>query len=874
MNWTLELTHPYRLFALLLLCVVAWGYRQSLLDFSRWQRRLSMAVRCVIIVLLVLSLAGLTLLHPTRDSILVFLVDQSRSVGPEGERFARDFIEKTQALAGDTPTVFIPFAESPEKSVTSLAPAPNASDDADDSIGEDEKTTDIPLFDTSSFTSDESWDEATDISAVFEPALASVPPCYVPRFVLLSDGNETSGDALSSALRAGVPISTVPLPAPESSEVQLAEVRLPSSARQGEPFFAEVVIQSTRETDAVVTVYRGGHKSVEETKSLEAGENVFRFQQTVTDQRQVEFSATVEAQEDTIYDNNTASGLLFVGGQPRALLIESDPRTARDFVWAMRQQEITVEARPPEGMPTSLDELENFETVILSNVPATALSMRQMDVLRAYVRDLGGGLIMLGGEQSFGLGGYYKTPVEEILPVRSNFEKEKEHPSLAIALVIDKSGSMGGEKIELAKTAARSAVELLSDRDFVSVIAFDGQSFIVCPMQSATSSGSIDGAIATIAAGGGTSIYPAMSDAYDELHRASAKIKHVILLTDGHSEPGDFTGMAQQMASAGITVSTVGVGSGADQALLQTIAETGNGRFYSCDDPQAIPQIFAKETMTASKSAIHEMPFLPVEIAATDVLSGVDLDTAPPLLGFVVTRAKPTSQFILSTETGEPLLVWWRYGLGMSVAFTSDVKSRWAAEWITWPGFAKFWAQVIRHTMRPQSSRGTQIEVVHEDGRAHVTVDAVDDNGNYLSEALGELTLIQPDLSKESSPLVATAPGRYEAEIPLGTQGGHHLQVSLDSARQQLTRQSRGVVVGYPDELRIRPANRTLLQRIAESTNGRFDPTPEEIMADDGRIAYQPSPLWPWLLTVAAFLFLLDVLLRRVDLARRNVRAG
>ena len=590
----------------------------------------------------------------------------------------------------------------------------------------------------------------------------------------------------------------------------------------------------------------------------------------MTDQRQVEFSALVESKDDTIYDNNSASGLVFVGGKPRVLLVESDPRTARDFVWAMRQQEITIEVRPPEGIPRSLDELENFESVILSNVPATSLTMRQMDLLRTYVRDLGGGLIMLGGEQSFGLGGYYKTPVEEILPVRSDFEKEKETPSLAIALVIDKSGSMGGEKIELAKDAARSAVELLSPKDYAAVIAFDGQSFIVCPMQSAASSVSIDGAISTIAAGGGTSIYPAMSDAYDELHRASAKLKHVILLTDGHSEPGDFEGMAQQMASSGMTVSTVGVGAGADHALLESIAEIGKGRSYSCDDPQAVPQIFAKETMTASKSAIHEIPFIPVEIMATDVLTGVDLQTAPPLLGFVVTRPKPTSQFILSTETGEPLLVWWRYGLGMSVAFTSDAKSRWAAEWLTWPEFPTFWAQLIRHTMRQSGSLGTQIAVDHQDGQARVTIDAIDENGNYLSQADGTLTLIHPDLSKESLPLESTAPGRYEATMPLTARGGHHLQMTLGTGDQNLAQESRGVVVGYPDELRLRPTNRALLQRIAESTGGHFHPSPEQAIADDGRIAYRPNPLWPWLLAIAAILFLLDVLLRRVDFARIN----
>ena len=237
MNWSLELTHPYRLFALVTLLVIAWGYRRSLLDFSRRQRLVSTLIRCVIIVLLVFSLAGLTLLHPTSDKMLVFLVDQSRSVDADADQVARDFIEQTQELAGQSPTVFIPFASRPEKSVTSLAPAPEPSASALSEGSEAAAITNDPevgpLFSAEAFTPEESWDEATDIAAAFEPAFASVPPCYVPYFVLISDGNETSGDALASAIRAGVPISTIPLPASEAPEVQLAEVRIPANVPAG-----------------------------------------------------------------------------------------------------------------------------------------------------------------------------------------------------------------------------------------------------------------------------------------------------------------------------------------------------------------------------------------------------------------------------------------------------------------------------------------------------------------------------------------------------------------------------------------------------------------------------------------------------------------
>lgn len=868
--------HPKFLFGLLLAVVLLWGFRYSLIDFSAVQRRVSLGVRLLILTLIVLALAGLTLLSPTGERMVVFLLDRSRSVDDAAMEKARQYLDAAQTVAGKTPLLVVPFATMPAPPCpVDELPKPEAGDNvALEAPESDETDPDRPRPETSDKAREEelAWRGGTNIAAAMEPALALIPPRYVPHLVLLSDGNETAGDILSAAVRGGVPLSTVALPGPESPEVQLAEIRLPVQIRQGEPFNLEIVVQSNVDTEGTITLYRGPFKVVEETKSLQAGENVFRFRQSVDDQRQQEFSATVEAKDDSILDNNRASGLLFVGGKPRVLIVESEPRTIRDLVSSLREQEITAEVRPAEGMPRTLDELDNFDAVILSNVPATSLSMQQMDLLRTYLSDLGGGLIMLGGEQSFGLGGYYKTPIEEILPVRSDFEKEKETPSIALCLVVDRSGSMGGQKMELAKDAAKSAVELLSSKDFAAVIAFDHASYVVCPMQSAASTGIINSAISTIEAAGGTSIYPGLVDAHDQLRRASAKLKHVILLTDGQSEPGDFEGIVRQMVNDRITVSTVGVGD-ADNELLKMIAENGKGRHYSCDDPQAIPQIFAKETVTASKSAIHEMPFVPVVVTPTMALAEVDIETAPPLLGFVVTRPKTTCQFILATETGEPLLVWWRYGLGMSVAFTSDAKSRWGAEWLTWPGYSKFWAQVIRQAMRKSDQRGSMIEMTpHADG-VHLTVDVVDESDRFINEASGKTTVIRPDLSREEIVLTPTAPGRYEADVPTDHRGGFHLQSTLAVGEKTILNQSRGLMVGYPDELRLRPANEELLQRLAASTGGMFNPEPASLFEPaPTRSAHRATPLWPYLLTAAALLFVMDVLLRRIDFGRRRVR--
>ena len=474
---------------------------------------------------------------------------------------------------------------------------------------------------------------------------------------------------------------------------------------------------------------------------------------------------------------------------------------------------------------------------------------------------------MLGGEQSFGLGGYYKSTLEEILPVRSDFEKEQEKPSLGMVLVIDKSGSMEGDPIEMAKSAARSAVELLGRRDQVAVIAFDGDTYVISEMQSASNTSKISEEISRIEAGGGTTMYPAMEMSMEMLMNASAKLKHVILLTDGVSTPGDFEGLASQMASTKITVSTVAAGSGADVELLEQIARVGKGRYYFTDDPAQVPQIFAKETVTASKSAIDEQPFIPIPIRATHALAELDMESAPFLLGYVMTRPKPTAEVILATEKGDPLLAWWRYGLGMSAAFTSDAKSRWAAEWMTWPGYGKFWTQVIRQVMRKSDTRGIQMQTARKGDQAEIIVDAVSELGQFLNNAEVELTMIDPRLQRHTLNMPQSSPGRYISDVPLPIAGSYHVEIAVKQKGQVVYRQSRGMMRGYSDELRIRPTNEELLQELASVSGGKFNPTAVELFARGTARATRPTPLWPTLITIAAFLLIIDVLLRRIDLS-------
>ena len=558
-------------------------------------------------------------------------------------------------------------------------------------------------------------------------------------------------------------------------------------------------------------------------------------------------------------------------GRPHVLLTDSDLTQTDALRFALEEQSIRVDVRPAEGLPDSLAQLQNYDAVLLSNVPATAFTLRQMETLRSYVQDLGGGLLMLGGDQSFGLGGYADTPLEEILPVRTDFEKEQEKPSLALLLLIDRSGSMGGQKLELAKDAARAAVELLGPEDQIGVIAFDDQTYWVSELHAAADKPYVLDRIAKMVAGGGTNIYPAMREAHTSLQKAVARLKHLILLTDGISAPGDFAGITAELAAQRVTVSTVAVGQGADQQLLQQIARQGRGRYYYCDKPQSIPQVFAKETVTASKSALNETPFLPVQVRATPVLKSIDLQAAPVLLGYVVTRPKPTSEVILVTETGEPLLAWWRYGLGMSLAFTSDASSRWAAEWLVWRDFPAFWAQCVRHTMRNEQQSGADIQLAQRGDDTLVQVDLQDAAGELRSAADVRLNLLRPAATAklEEFTLTQSAPGRYTARLSTPEQGAYLLDLTVREGAAPAQKYSRGLFVGYPDELQLKPTNDALLRRIATISGGQFNPRPEQVFQPLGS-ASSVRPLWPYLLSAALLLLLLDVALRRIDLNRQK----
>ena len=349
-------------------------------------------------------------------------------------------------------------------------------------------------------------------------------------------------------------------------------------------------------------------------------------------------------------------------------------------------------------MPSDLAGLSGYEAVVLVNVPARALPVKAMAALPAYVRDLGKGLLMIGGKESFGVGGYGHTPLEEAMPVYMDVRNREERPNLALVFIIDKSGSMnachcsgpnrqtaqfrqgGVPKVDIAKDAMVQAAALLGQQDTLGVVAFDDSAHWVLPAQRGVSVSAVQDAVASVAPLGTTNVRAGLLAAEDQLNHTDARIKHAILLTDGWTSSGANLEIARRMRDAGITLSVVAAGSGSAD-YLANLASEGGGRYYPAQDMADVPQIFVQETITAVGNYIVERPFTPAFGVDSPVLAGLR-NGLPPLYGYNGTTIKETARAALVSDDGSPVLAQWQFGLGHTAAWTSDANGRWAKDWV------------------------------------------------------------------------------------------------------------------------------------------------------------------------------------------------
>ncbi|MBM4439139.1 MAG: VWA domain-containing protein [Candidatus Rokubacteria bacterium] len=815
---------------------------------DRW----SLAVRTALVIVLCLTFMRPTLPRWVDRLNVVFLLDHSDSVSLAARERAWRFVDDAMKhmKGGDRHGVIV-FGEQ------ALVDQPLTS----------RKDTERPKAEVGG--------RATDLYQGIQLALASLPPGHANRIVLLTDGRQTSGDARAGAQAAkdgGTDLHYVAAPLTFTQEVVAESMVLPQEVKHGEPFQAKVVAWSFKETQGRLSLFRNGEFLGSQVVRLNAGKNVFSYRQALDNSGIHVYQAALEVDGDTIEDNNRAVGTVVVRGKPQVLLAEKDKAQAQSLAAALRSQNMDVTVVEAAQIPKDMAGLQKYDGVVLSNVSSLKLSKPQMALIRDYVRDQGGGLMMIGGEESFGLGGYYRTPIEEALPVTMEVKQKVEIPSLAVVLSVDRSGSMamatGDEKItklDLAKEAAHLVVDLLDDRNEVGVQSWDTEFLWDVPMRLARDKNAIHHSIATIKAGGGTDGFPALKETYSQLFERPALLKHVIFLSDGQMTRGDFAGLLRRMVKDKITVSSVAIGKDADVQLMVDIAKQGRGRFYYTEDSQTIPRIFTLETQLASKASLVEQPFKPQLTApAHEAMQDIDWKNAPPLGGYVATTVKSTAELVLMSHQEDPVLATWRYGVGRSAAFTSDAKAKWSVLWLRWKDFNKFWAQLTRWTLRSGNRSDTVASVERRDGMGEVLVDAVDGKGEFINFLDSEVGVVAPNRERTVIDLEQVAPGRYRGRFPAPQEGVYLVGMAQRRNEQVIGSQLAGLVVPYARELRDLGVDETSLRELAELTGGGALNDPRGAFLESRRQSRIAVDIWPWLVGIVGVMLLPEIALRRV----------
>jgi uncharacterized membrane protein len=698
------------------------------------------------------------------------------------------------------------------------------------------------------------------------------------KILLISDGNENRGEIsrIIPLLRSnGTQVWTLPVSLSQGrNEVFLSDLASPGQVDSGEGFEIAGKIESLRDAAARIKLLRDGVLIRDQEIQLRSGTNQVRFRESLLERGNHSYELLLESRDDTLAENNLLQSVVEVKGAPRVLLLSGNNDSQQFLSKVLQVQGYSVVQSAPEKTPLTLTDLASFDLLVLDNVPAFQLTDAKMENIEKYVRDLGGGLLVIGGSQSYGAGGYYRTALERILPVDMRPPARLDLPHVALLFVLDKSGSMGAgqegsTKLDLAKAAAVAAADIMNPTDQVGIIGFDAAWDWVLPFRPVGNGEWISEKLAALQSDGGTDLYKALVEAHRAIAAKQAAIKHVIVLSDGLTDKADFQGLGQRMARDGITVSTVSVGSDADVQLMADIAKEGKGRGYVALDPQTIPQIFTAETLLISRDLLVDKIFTPSIVAPVGPLKGISQASVPPLRGYVLTYPKPRSELLMSAEK-DPLLASWRYGVGRVTAFTSDLSGRWGKEWVTWPGFPQWASQLARDSMRKFLETRMRTELQPDGEAVKVVADLLSKEGKFLNHLKLKSNIATPNKTTLEQALQQSAPGRYETKF-IPSQRGIHLLTLYAEGEPGHAGQTVGTIpyiAPYPKEYRELKANTALLSRLAEETGG------EMIDADklDDGIArlYTPNPgkgrrgqetWWP-LAGVGLGLFLVDLVMR------------
>ncbi len=715
----------------------------------------------------------------------------------------------------------------------------------------------------------------TNIHDALQLAIGRLPPQGKNKIVLLSDGNENMLHSRNMAYLAGsLGIEIYPVPLATwfgKNEAFIQSLETPSEVALETPFEIRLIVISSVKNSGELVVVKNGNLLVRRPITLNAGTNVITFAESLSEPGLYLYRAVVNFSDDTFFQNN--EGLSFTKGtrKARVLYLTDKEPGSNNLIDALQVQGLDIDRKHIRNIPGSLHGFVDYNAIILDNVSGRSISFSTMEQIEKYVKDTGGGLIMVGGDTSFGAGYYKKTPVEKALPVYMDTPTDIKLSELYLIFVIDKSSSMTSSykdksKLEMAKIAAFSSIEMLSPIDSVGIVTFDTEFSWTVPITTANERKKIAEYLSRVMEGGGTDLYPALEDVQNVLNRITSGRKHVIILSDGETEEADFQSLVQAMRASGISISTVSIGQGANIALMRSISEWGMGRAYYTDDPNSIPKIFTSETKIISKKTITEKTLQPVVKTPDEILHGLVNDRLPALYGQVITYPKPGSKLLIETEQG-PLLAAWQYGLGRSVAFTSDLSNRWGKDWVNWKHYGKFVSQMAKWVQRKETGRQFTAAIDSKGEKGNFRVDVTTDQNRFVNYLELNTNVLLPSGNDQTFAMEQIAPGRYVANFPAEEIGAYYFSVYSSSGEYAATPRTFGFGIPYTDEFNSTAVDEALLEDLASTTKGRLlavDNIPVDLFKDKSDSKQSKTPVWPYLVIAFLLLLIADVIARKI----------
>jgi len=787
-----------------------------------------LGIRILAVICLVFALAGPYILLPIKEEQILFMVDRSASMnGTDGEM--TNFIEESLQSKKDEQLAGIYSFSSTLQTEAILS-----------------KT----LKEVPKFTNIEATDQ-TNIEQSLQLASGIVNSKKATRLVLLTDGNETKGNALEFASKfkgSNISVDVVPFHQPVSTDVSLKSFVTPQVAYVGEQQQLVTEVHATAANKGELLLYENDKLVHREAVELAQGSNVFTYKHTATAEGLVKYEAVVQVEQDAIFENNKLTSITMVQSEPH-LLIVNGYDSASPIAAALGKQSISFNVVDAQSLPNELSSYLQYNAIIFDNVPGHLVGEAKMNVIEQAVKNFGVGFTMVGGENSFGLGGYFKTPIETLLPVEMEIKGKEQLPSLGLVIVLDRSGSMYGSKLELAKEAAARSVEMLRDEDTLGFIAFDDRPWEIIETGPLNNKEEAVDTILSVTPGGGTEIYGSLARAYENLADLKLQRKHIILLTDGQSQSGNYEDLIAEGKENGVTLSTVAIGQDADANLLEALSEMGSGRFYDVVDEQTIPSILSRETAMISRTYIEDNPFYPTIYNASG-WNTLFANGVPQMNAYIGTTAKQGASVIAESEKEDPVLAQWQYGLGKTFAFTSDSTGKWTGDWARWQDWGTFWQTLISQMLPSYNdvaydvrleSDGSFVITDPTNEAAFLDVVAVNEAGEELETQLEAIS------ASQIRAVVQAEPGLIFFRI-----------ADEDQAIFQA-----GISVPYSAEYELRPVNDKLVEELTKQTGGSVLKEPKEVFREFTKKGADRQNIATWLVLAGMLLFFIDITIRR-----------